>query len=188
MGQARQFPVLPLTLSVVFAGLASAGAQASVPLGPVPFVLSDFVILLSGLILGPLFGSLSVAIYLMTGALGLPVFADGHSGWDHFTGPTGGYLVGFLAAGLVVGLISHRGRWQVWWLAPKLKVPVWRDLLAVLGGYILIYASGVIGLKWHSDLDWGNAFVSGCWEFRIPMIIKSSSAILIAQVVRWGSN
>lgn len=76
----------------LFAALTAAGAYLSIPIGPVPIVLQNLFILLSGLLLGSRWGPASVAVYLLAGACGLPVFAGGMGGIGRLVGPTGGYL------------------------------------------------------------------------------------------------
>ena len=94
----------------LFAALTAAGAFLAIPIGPVPIVLQNFFVFLTGLLLGPRWGSASVAVYLLAGALGLPVFAGGTGGIGRFVGPTGGYLIGYLPAVWVIGWIAQTGR------------------------------------------------------------------------------
>lgn len=95
-------------LVALFAAFVCVGCFIQIPLpGGVPIVIQDMMAMLSGLILGPLYGSLSVLIFLILGSVGLPVFT-GKGGLDKITnGPTGGFLIGYLAAALVAGLIVH---------------------------------------------------------------------------------
>lgn len=69
----------------------------SVPIGAIPISLSNFVICLTAWLLGPKFGTLSVAVYLLIGLVGVPVFSGYGAGIAKLAGPTGGYLVGYLA-------------------------------------------------------------------------------------------
>lgn len=163
----------PLIYTAIFTGLMVLGAHVTVPLGPVPFVLSDFFVLLSGLVMGYKYAPLSVAAYLLLGALGLPVFADGGGGWAHFAGPTGGYLFGFLVASYVVGRISST--------SPR---AIGKDLLAVLAGYALIYALGVTWLKLATGIPWSVAAQAGWLDFLFPMALKSSGSVLLALLIR----
>ncbi|MDR2182111.1 MAG: biotin transporter BioY, partial [Treponema sp.] len=105
-------PLAALSLTALFAALIAAGAFISFPLpfSPVPVVLQNFFAVLSGLVLGPVRGSAAVALYLLAGALGLPVFAGAAGGIAHFAGPTGGFLAGYLLAGLAAGLIAGKPR------------------------------------------------------------------------------
>ncbi len=95
-------------LVALFAAFVCAGCFIQIPLaGGVPIVIQDMMAMLSGLILGPLYGTLSVLIFLILGSFGLPVFS-GKGGFDKIlSGPTGGFLVGYLFAALAGGLIVH---------------------------------------------------------------------------------
>lgn len=101
-----------LVLTALFAALIIAGSYLVIPFVPVPLVLANFFTLLAGLLLGPVYGSAAVALYLALGALGLPVFAGGTGGFAHFASPTGGFLLGYLLSAAVAGLVAHgwRGR------------------------------------------------------------------------------
>ncbi len=79
----------------LFAALMAAGAYLSIPIGPVPIVLQNMFVLLAGLLLGNRWGLASVAVYLLAGVCGLPVFAGGLGGIGRIVGPTGGYLIGY---------------------------------------------------------------------------------------------
>lgn len=96
-----------LILSSLFTALTAVGARIKIPLPFVSFTLQDFFVVLSGVLLGPLYGALSQITYLFLGLLGLPVFAEG-GGIAYVLHPSFGYLVGFPFASLVAGLIVHR--------------------------------------------------------------------------------
>ncbi len=104
-------PLHRTVLVALAAASVAVGAFIAIPLpfSPVPIVLQNFFILLMALVLGPRMGTASVALYLLIGALGLPVFAGGKGGFAHFYGPTGGYLVSFLLSAWITGVISAVG-------------------------------------------------------------------------------
>ncbi|HOK18643.1 MAG TPA: biotin transporter BioY, partial [Caldisericia bacterium] len=89
-----------ITFSSLFIILIIIGSYISIPLpfSPVPLTLQVFFVLLSGILLGPYYGFLSVLGYIILGVLGFPVFAGGQSGFSVFLGPNGGFLLGFLIA------------------------------------------------------------------------------------------
>lgn len=90
--------------------IASAYIQIPLPFSPVPVTAQTMAVLACGLFLGPVRGALTVFAYLAEGALGLPVFAGGAAGMARFFGPTGGYLIGFVGAAFIVGLLSEKTR------------------------------------------------------------------------------
>ena len=126
-----------IVLSSLMAALTAVGAYIHVPIGPVPIVLSTLFAILSGLLLGSRWGLASMGLYLLVGAIGLPVFAGGKGGFAHFFGPTGGYLFGFALASWITGFISER--------SPGSLI---LDVFAVIIGSLAIYGLGVPGLKW----------------------------------------
>lgn len=110
-------------------------AQISIPLPwtPVPITGQTLAVLLTGAVLGPRLGFVTLVCYLAEGAVGLPVFAGGTGGFGKIFGPTGGYLIAFpLAAGLV-GWLATRG-WD--------RSPLWMAF-AMAAGSAVIYALGV---------------------------------------------
>ena len=103
-----------MVLAALMAALTAAGAYMVIPIGPVPIVLQNLFVLLSGLLLGSRWAAASMGIYLLGGALGLPIFAGGSGGLAKLIGPTGGYLVGFPLAAFIIGLVAERSRGRLW--------------------------------------------------------------------------
>ena len=102
------FKAKEVAICGMFAALTAASAQIAIPIGPVPFTLQVLAVILTGFLLGPYLGFWAQLIYLLVGALGLPVFAGLRGGMAHLYGPTGGYLVAFPISALVVGWVSQR--------------------------------------------------------------------------------
>jgi len=157
----------------LFAALIAVGAFISVPVGPVPIVLQNFFVLLAGLTLGPRWGLLSVAAYLVTGAVGLPVFAQGTGGIGRLLGPTGGYLLGYLPAVATVGAISHI-RKKRWYL----------DLGGAICGSLIVYACGVPWLKMVAGMTWEAAAGAGMLPFLVGDAVKIAAAVWVVRVIR----
>jgi biotin transport system substrate-specific component len=98
---------------VGFAVALAAASQVAIPLPgtPVPMTLQPLVVVLAGLWLGPVAGATSMALYLLAGAAGLPVFAPmGAPGFGRLLGPTGGYLWAYPVAAFVAGLLVSKRR------------------------------------------------------------------------------
>ncbi|MCX2728035.1 biotin transporter BioY [Thermomicrobium sp. 4228-Ro] len=123
--------------ALVVAGsvLTALAAHVSIPLPftPVPITGQTFAVLLVGAALGSRRGAASMALYLAEGLAGLPVFAGGKAGLAVLLGPTGGYLIGFIAAAFVTGWLAERG-WD--------RRPLTTALAMVLGN-LVIYLFGV---------------------------------------------
>jgi biotin transport system substrate-specific component len=104
----------PKELSVVIGAalFLAIASQISIPLQPVPLTFQSITVLLIGMALGPRLGGYAVALYLVAGSLGLPVFANFYSGIGVFMGPSGGYLIGFLPAAVISGYLAQRN-WTI---------------------------------------------------------------------------
>src|SRR3989338_3067524 len=99
-----------MVFAALFAAFTAAVAWFRIPLPftPVPITLQTLAVLLSGAMLGPYYGALSMIIYLALGAIGLPVFAGGSSGIGALLGPTGGYLLSYPIAAFVIGKMLEK--------------------------------------------------------------------------------
>ena len=158
--------------AALFAALTAVGAYLALPIGPVPIVLQNLFIFLAGLLLGRRWGMTSVGIYLLAGAFGLPVFAGGMGGLGRLIGPTGGYLIGFIPAVYLIGLISE-----------KHKHPTF-DVLAMICGTIIIYICGVGWLKVVTGMTWGKTLAVGMLPFLPGDALKIAVAVPIARSLR----
>jgi biotin transport system substrate-specific component len=137
-----------------FVGLA---AQVSFHLGytPVPITLQTFPVLLVGAALGPLRGAASLALYLLLGLGGVPLYAEHKHGWDVFSGSTGGYIVGFVLAAALVGWLAERG-WDRRFSSA---------IAAMLTGSVVIYVCGAVWLRHDLHLNWGKTLEYGVYPF-----------------------
>lgn len=108
VGSAARSTLLPVALVVMGVTALTVGAWLSVPFYPVPLTMQTLAVLVVGGLLGPRLGVAAVASYLTLGLAGAPVFHAGLGGPVVLLGPTGGYLVGFLPAALVMGLLAQR--------------------------------------------------------------------------------
>lgn len=166
--------VLYFVFAVLVAVLTAAFAQVTVPFGPVPFTLQTAGVYLAGLLLGPLWGGLSLALYLLTGIAGAPVFAGGAAGFGVIAGPTGGYLVSYPIAAAAVGAIIHR---QV---EPRLldDGSLLVQAAGLLVGLTIVYAVGVPWLASMTDLSLTTATVEGALVF-VPGDLFKAGAVLV---------
>lgn len=167
-----------IALPPLFAALCAAGAFISLPLpgNPVPLVAQNLLVVLSGLLLGPLSGVLAVALFLLLGALGFPVFSGGRGGIALFAGPTGGYLLGYLAGALIAGLLgrglpgSGRGRGRG--LGPSIA--------GSAAGFLAILACGALRLRLLNNVSWARAAGLGILPFLPGDGLKCALAAALA--------
>jgi len=146
--------------------------------GPVPITLQTFGVLLCGAVLGARRGFLAVLLYLVVGAAGLPVFANGAAGLSVFTGPTVGYLLGFpLAAGLCGLIVERLPRRRIQTSAPMIF------LAGMIASGLCIHTLGMAGLVWRIDgMTWSGAFDIDK-VFWIGDVLKNVAMALVATAV-----
>jgi len=162
-----------MVFASLLAALMAAGAYLAIPIGPIPIVLQNMFVLLAGLLLGSRWGLASVAVYLLTGACGLPVFAGGLGGIGRIVGPTGGYLIGYLPAVFITGYISE-----------KAAKRTGCDILAMICGTIVLYGCGVVWLKFLTGMTWSKTMMVGMYPFLIGDAFKIAAAAVIARALR----
>lgn len=160
-------------LSAIFVVLIIVGSYISVtiPLSPVPIVLQNMFVFAAALLLGKKWGTTTIIAYLIMGAVGLPVFANGMSQAALF-GPTGGYLVGYIPAVFVAGLISEKGNGKLLY-----------NSIAVISAVIIVYLVGVPWLKFNLDKSFIDSIKIGFLPFILWDIIKAISVILLVQIL-----
>ena len=129
--------VLRLSLTLAFTLLTGFAAQIRIPLPftPVPITGQVFAALLSGIVLGGCYGGLSQALYVLIGAMGAPWFSGWGSGMAIISGVTGGYIIGFIPAALMIGWLTDRHIF-----ARKFHF----QLLLMGAGVIIIYIFGAV--------------------------------------------
>jgi biotin transport system substrate-specific component len=156
--------VSAVALVVGFAALTALLAQVRIPLWftPVPITGQTFAVLLSGAALGARLGVASQVLYVASGAIGLPVYTGGGGGWEHLSGPTGGYLLGFVAAAFVVGRLAEQRQDRT----------VATAIPAFLTGTVVVYACGVPWLAWSLGVDGTRAMELGLVPFVIGDLVK----------------
>jgi len=164
-------------LVVVGAVLTALAAQVSftAPWTHVPYTLQTGSVLLVGTALGPRRGALSMALYVLAGAVGLPVYSEGASGLAKLFEFTGGYLIGFILAGGLVGWLAERH----WDRSPLGMV----GLMAL--GTLLIYAIGVPVLAFTLHLDAWTAIYSGAVVFLPWDALKAAVAAGLIPLAWW---
>jgi biotin transport system substrate-specific component len=159
----------------LFTALIIVGGYLSLPLplSPVPIVLADFFVMLAGLILGAAWGGASVGIFILLGLVGLPVFAGGKAGLAVLFGPTGGFIVGYLAGAVLTGWIGGRGE-------PSRG----KDALAIGFGFTVEFILGLIWLGVSLQVGWGQALAIGLLPFLPGTLIKMAGIWLAAPRLR----
>ena len=165
--RAETEPRLLRALILVVAGsaLLALSAHIAIPFYPVPMTLQTGVVLLIGLAYGWKLGLATVLLYLVEGAVGLPVFATG-AGLAYMAGPTGGYLAGFVAAVVIAGYAFEK--------APNMIGLV----VGVVAAEVAIF---VLGVAWLANIiGFEAAITNGLLPFIYGDILKTAAAVALA--------
>lgn len=173
----RRKHTLSLGLSALFVAITASCAQITIPIY-IPITLQVFAVFLAGYILGAKWGAFSMIIYLITGFLGLPVFANAHGSISVVFSPTFGYLLAFPFSAFAVGFIS------------RLKFgEIKKIIISILLGIIIIYVFGVVWLLiWsryiaQKPMTLFTAVSVGVFPFIIIDIFKGIAAYYIAKSI-----
>ena len=163
---------------LVFSGalLTALFAQISikVPGSPVPITGQTLAVGLVGATLGLRRGMASLSLYALLG-LFLPFYADGDSGWDVIWGASGGYIVGFIFAAGFIGWMAEQGADRNVVLA----------FIAFVGGQLIIFAFGLVGLKIAVDESWGWTIHNGFTIFIVGGLVKAAIGAAVLPSA-WG--
>jgi biotin transport system substrate-specific component len=167
--------VAMMSRTALMAAVTAVAAQITIPLpfSPVPFTMQVLAVILSGLLLGPRYGALAQAIYVLIGAVGVPVFAAFTGGLGIVLGPTGGYLISYPLAAAVAGLAAYAAR-----NAPR-RQALLRSIAAGTGALAVIYAIGATWLAVQSGLPLSVALAQGVVPF-VPLdLVKVALSALV---------
>lgn len=162
-----------MTRTAMMTALLCILGPISVPIGPVPVSLSNFVIFISIYVLGRKSGTLSYLLYLLLGLAGLPVFSGFTGGPEKLAGPTGGYLIGFILMAYLSGFFIDR-------FAPQ-KIPC---ILGMFLGTLLTYLTGTIWLSLSLGITFSAALAIGVMPFCIEDFLKIILASLVGSALR----
>lgn len=177
-----------LTQAAVFAALIAAlGLPGTITIGTsgVPITFQSLGVILAGAVLGPRKGTLAVVIFMVLAIAGLPILSGGRNGLTALSSPTAGYFIGFLPAVIVIGvltalMVSTGGKTG----SGKYRV-LWGIGINALGGIVVLYACGVLGLLVRTDLTlWAAIATNG--SFIPGDIAKCVIAALVAAQVHRG--
>ncbi len=162
-----------ITGCALFAALMCICGPLSVPIGPVPVSLTNFVLYFALMIIGTKLTFISYIVYLLLGLVGLPVFSGFAGGVAKVAGPTGGYLVGFLLMVLIGGFLMEKSK----------SNPVITGIGMVIGTAIC-YAFGTAWFMFSLDYELLPALSLCVWPFVPFDLIKIVLAIIAGRIVQ----
>lgn len=166
---ARFAALRAVVLMAVGTALLTLSAKVQVPLPYVPMTLQTLVVLIIGASYGWRLGGATVGLYLLQGAMGAPVFAGPVAGPAYLMGPTGGFLFGFLAAAIVMGVMAERG-----WDRSLARVVIMMSI-----GHAVIFAFGLAQLS--LVMPFAQAWTVGAAPFVAATLVKTALAVALMQ-------
>ena len=162
-----------MTSIALMAAVICVVGPFTLPIGPVPITLAPLAILLSVYILGTKKGTIALLIYLLIGAVGVPVFSGFTGGIGELAGPTGGYLIGYIFFALIAGWFIHR-------FYDKVVI----QFLGMVLALAVLYAFGTAWLAYSAGMTFGAALAVGVLPFIVFDLIKIVIAIVLGRAVR----
>lgn len=166
-----------LVSAALIAAIMAAVGPVAVNAGAVPITLQVFPVALAAMLLPAEWAAASMAVYLVLGAIGVPVYAGGHAGLGVLFGPTGGYIFGFVAGATLGALVRS-----------AVATPLHRAVGDVAAAVTTVSAVYLLGWAWlafgPTHLAPLAAFVGGVAPFVVPDFVKAGVAVLVAGAVR----
>jgi biotin transport system substrate-specific component len=153
-------------LAVVGSMIVAVAAHISVPMLPVPMTLQTMAVLAIGATFGARLGAATLALYVLEGAAGMPVFSPLADGYPGLAGPTGGYIIGFVFAAGLVGYLVENGWGR----------NVGKLFLACIAGAVVLYVPGLLWLGSYVGAE--KVFEYGFNPFAIGDVVKAAVVAL----------
>ena len=164
----KKFTVKDMVLCALLAAMTGILSQIGIPIGEIPINLALFSVYLAGGLLGSYKGAVSMVVYVMMGAVGIPAFSNFRGGLSVLAGPTGGYILGYIFAALAVGMMSTYWGDSFWKLA-----------VGMTGGLALCYLFGTV---WFVLLT-GKGLVAALSACVVPFLPGDAVKIISAAIL-----
>lgn len=160
--------IMSIVLCALFAAITAVLSQIAIPMpSSVPVTLQTFAVALTGYFLGTAKGSIALAVYVLLGAVGAPVFAGFHGGFGSIIGPTGGFIIGFIPMAALCGI-------SMWKLPTKLQIPA-RLGFGILG-LAACHIFGFVQFALVSQIDMLESFLL----VSVPYLVKDVISVVLA--------
>jgi len=162
-----------LVRTAVFAAMLCAVAPIAFYIGPIPLSFGTLIIYMAAGVLGKKQACVAVAVYILLGAFGLPVFSGFSGGFGKIFGPTGGYLIGYIPLAFLSGMFTDSE-----------ASPVWRGALGMVIGTVALYALGTVWYMMQAQVALVPALTSCVLLFLPGDAAKIAASALLAPVIR----
>ena len=161
-----------LILCALFAALTAVCSMISIPLQPVPINLATLSFFLAGGLLGSKYGAISQLVYVLLGAIGLPVFSNFTGGFNIITGYTGGYIIGYIAGAWIIGFITE-----------KLGHGLYKNIFSMITGLAACYILGTLWFMYITSTGLIAALLLCVVPFLVGDAVKiAAGAILVKKL------
>ena len=174
-----------MALAGLFAAIAAVCSWISIPLGftPVPVNLATLAVMLAGGLLGKKYGTISLTVFTLVGAVGVPVFAGFRGGLSVLAGPTGGYIVGYIAMAFVIGLLMEQCSRPGEDAKGKVVVVI-TTVVSMIAGLAACYLLGTAWFIVSTGTGLGAAMVSCVIPFLPGEVLKITAATILVRKLR----
>ncbi len=162
-----------LVVTALFTALMCILGPIALPIGPVPISLTNLIIYIAVFIIGTKYGTLSYVVYLLLGAVGLPIFSGYAGGLGKLSGPTGGYLIGFIPMAIISGIAVSK------WMKKKYMIVIFMVLATLLD-----YAIGTVWFVYLMKCEIWYALTVCVFPFLIGDGAKIAIAIILGSLIR----
>ena len=168
-----------MVFTALFAALSAACAFIAIPLPgtPIPIVIQNMMVVLSGMLLGPVLGTASTVLFIVAGLLGLPVLSGGTGGIAKLMGPTGGFIIGYAISSLTSGLILGRPR-------QGRSKSIFAIITAALCGFLVMYIPGVIHFMRTMDKTFSQTMALCVLPYLPGDAVKLVICVILARPLR----
>lgn len=177
MKEDKIFSVRSMVFMAIFAAILCVIAPYSIKIGPIPITFATFAVYLAGAILGGKRAMISVIVYILLGAVGLPVFSNFNGGFGALFGATGGYLIGYIPLALITGVFSDMKTRRHWTM-----------VIGMIIGTVALYTFGTAWFMIFSGANLITALVKCVLPFLIGDSIKMACTAAIAMPLKSRLN
>ena len=168
-----------LVFTALFAAISAVSGFIAVPIPgtPIPIVIQNMMVVLSGMLLGPLLGTASTVLFIVSGLLGLPVLSGGTGGFAKLMGPTGGFIIGYAFSSLAAGIVAGR---------PTMgkRMSVVRTVIAAVLGFFIMYVPGVLHFMRSLDKTFSETMALCVLPYLPGDAVKTVLCVILAKALR----
>lgn len=172
--ETRKFSTMELVTMALLAALLCVSSYISVrlPFSAVPITAQSIIVNMIALMLAPKKAGLTIVVWILLGCIGLPVFSNGQSGIGVLAGPTGGYIIGYLVAAILISLLRHNQNKTI------------RNLIVTIAvGIPVIYLLGAVRMAAVVHVGWKTAIATGVLPFIVGDILKCVIAVYLVKPI-----